>query len=457
MRNSKNLALLPILFLLVISAARAQIVSTQQQSILTAEAGPESAKINRNRGQKILKKVKENLEKNYYDKNFKGIDLEATYEAARKQIEKLDANWQIFRVIAQYVMQFDDSHTRFYPPSRSVSVEYGFRLQMIGNTCFVVDVTKGSDAEKKGLKVGDIVAGIHQYNPNRENLWKIRYILYALDPLQKINVFVLNDDKTERKLEIEAAIKSMEERREEAKKRSKEFEPYKCHEVSPELIACRLESFLVDKSDINKMMKEIEGHEKLVLDLRGNGGGYVEIEEYLTGHFFDRDVKIGDFVTQKETTERIAKTRGDKAYDGELVVLIDSETGSAAEVFSRVIQIEKRGKVIGDTSAGAVMTGVSIGSTIQRGSGDLMTLTVFGMSVTVADLIMSDGKRLEKAGVTPDVAIGPSGPALLNRADPILAYAINEFGGAMTSEEAGELHFLIPKQETETEDQEEEQ
>ncbi|HUF04296.1 MAG TPA: S41 family peptidase [Aridibacter sp.] len=454
MRTSRFLSLLFLLVSICVSA-QAQIVSTQQQSILTAEAGPASPKINRNRGQKILKKVKENIEKNYYDKTFRGIDLDATYEAASKQIENFDANWQIFRVIAQFVMQFEDSHTRFFPPNRSVSVEYGFSLQMIGNTCFVVDVTKGSDAEKKGLKVGDIVAGIDRYNPNRENLWKIRYILYSLDPLQKINVFVLNEDKTERKLEIEAVIKSMEERRKEAKKRRKEFEPYKCHEVNQELIACRLESFLVDKSDINKMMKEIGDHKKLVLDLRGNSGGYVEIEEYLTGHFFDKDVKIGDFVTRKETTERIAKTRGDKVFKGELVVLIDSETGSAAEVFSRVIQIEKRGNVIGDTSAGAVMTGISVGSTIQRGSGDLMTLTVFGMSVTVADLIMSDGNRLEKVGVTPDIAIGPSGAALFSRADPILSYAVNEFGGNLTSEEAGKLHFLIPKEEGEGTDEEE--
>ncbi len=39
------------------------------------------------------------------------------------------------------------------------------------------------------------------------------------------------------------------------------------------------------------MMKEVGVHKKFILDLRGNGGGYVKIEEYLTGHFFDRDVK----------------------------------------------------------------------------------------------------------------------------------------------------------------------
>jgi C-terminal processing protease CtpA/Prc len=33
------------------------------------------------------------------------------------------------------------------------------------------------------------------------------------------------------------------------------------------------------------MMKEVGVHKKFILDLRGNGGGYVKIEEYLTGYF----------------------------------------------------------------------------------------------------------------------------------------------------------------------------
>ncbi|REJ78402.1 MAG: hypothetical protein DWQ47_02815 [Acidobacteria bacterium] len=423
----------------------AQIVDSAQQSILTAEAGPEDASVNRVRGEKILKEVKETIEKHYYDKTYKGIDLDSTYKAAREKIKTFDHNWQIFRVIAQFVMQFDDSHTRFYPPNRAVTVDYGFDMQMIGNVCYIVNVKKGSDAEKKGLKVGDVLAGIHQYNPTRENLWKINYILRSLDPLSKINVFILGPDKKEQKIEVEAKFISIKARNEDAKERRKNFEPYRCHEVDAEVIACRLETFSVDKDVINDMMKEVRGHGRLVLDLRGNGGGLVEIEEYLLGHFFDTDIKVGDFVTRKKTEERIAKSRGDKVFKGDLTVLIDSRSASAAEVFARVIQIEERGKVMGDVSSGSVMTSYLIGSSIRRGSGELMTLTVFSMNVTVGDLIMTDGKRLEKVGVTPDVAIGPSGFALSNGDDPILAHAVRDFGGEMTDAEAGQLKFLTKR------------
>ncbi|MEZ5424634.1 MAG: S41 family peptidase [Pyrinomonadaceae bacterium] len=398
----------------------------------------------------MLKEIKSIIKGRYYDKNFRGIDVDQKFDEAAEKIKKLEANWQIFRVIAQVVLEFNDSHTRFYPPGRANRVEYGFTLQMIGDRCFVTDVKKGSDAEAKGLKPGDQVSGIEQYNPTRENLWKINYILYSLDPQEQISLFLLNTDGTsEREVKIKASFKSIKEREKERRERrnKKKESPYRCKKINAELIACRLETFSVEKKDINRMMKEVGGHKKLILDLRGNRGGYVSIEEYLTGYFFDRNVKIADFIMRDKTKERVAKTQKEDAFQGEMIVLIDSNSASAAEVFSRVIQLEKRGKIIGDISAGAVMTSIQVSMTNVRGPQGFETYSVFGMNVTIADLIMSDGNRLENVGVTPDIAIGPSGAALAQGNDPILAYAAKLFGAELSNEEAGSFHFLTPEPE----------
>src|SRR5207253_1910338 len=93
----------------------------------------------------------------------------------------------------------------------------------------------------------------------------------------------------------------------------------------------------------------------LILDLRGNGGGAEETLLRLIGNFFDHDIKVGDLKSRKEEKPMVAKTRGAAGFSGKLVVLIDSNSGSAAELFARVVQLEKRGAVIGDLSAGAVM------------------------------------------------------------------------------------------------------
>lgn len=64
---------------------------------------------------------------------------------------------------------------------------------------------------------------------------------------------------------------------------------------------------------------------------------------------------------------------------------------------ARVLQIEKRGVVVGDRTAGAVMQ-----SRLHPHALGLDRTLRFGISITNADVIMTDGKSLEKVGVTPD-------------------------------------------------------
>jgi hypothetical protein len=68
------------------------------------------------------------------------------------------------------------------------------------------------------------------------------------------------------------------------------------------------------------------------------------------------------------------------------------------------------------------------------------------MSVTIADVIMSDGSRLEHVGVTPDVVLQPRGAAFRDRMDPVLAYVSLVMGTQLSPEDAGKLHFIIDKE-----------
>jgi len=77
-------------------------------------------------------------------------------------------------------------------------------------------------------------------------------------------------------------------------------------------------------------------------------------------------------------------------------VLIDSKSASAAEIFARLVQLEKRGIVIGDQSAGAVMEARSFSHKVGTDS-----VIPYGTSMTDADVIMSDGKSIERVGVIP--------------------------------------------------------
>jgi hypothetical protein len=78
-------------------------------------------------------------------------------------------------IIAQAVLDLEDSHTWFIPPERTVTVDYGWGIRMIGDRCVILRVKSGSDAEAQGLRVGDVVLEAQGVQPTRENLWKFHY------------------------------------------------------------------------------------------------------------------------------------------------------------------------------------------------------------------------------------------------------------------------------------------
>jgi C-terminal processing protease CtpA/Prc len=146
-------------------------------------------------------------------------------------------------------------------------------------------------------------------------------------------------------------------------------------------------------------------------------------------------VKIADLKGRKEMKPQVGKTRGgDNVFKGQLVVLVDSGSGSAAEMFARVVQLEKRGTVLGDRSAGAVM--MSRGYDHQTGVGSVL---YYSASVTIADVLMADGKSLEHTGVTPDETLLPAPADIAARRDPVLARAVALLGGQLDAEKAGSL------------------
>jgi carboxyl-terminal processing protease len=167
------------------------------------------------------------------------------------------------------------------------------------------------------------------------------------------------------------------------------------------------------------------------------------MDKFIAG-FFPKDVKVGEVKGRKQSQAEIAKGRGSKAFTGKLIVLIDSKSGSAAEIFARVVQLEKRATIIGDRSAGAVGEARDY---VHAVTLDATNVAQYRTQVTVADLIMNDGKSLENVGVTPDERILPTPADLAAGHDPVLARALELAGSKITAEEAGRIFpFEWPKE-----------
>lgn len=424
----------------------------------------------RSRGVDMLTEIKEIVKERYYDPTHRGIDIEKKYLEAREEIKKAERNGHVYSIIAQFLLDFNDSHLFFIPPDRVQSVDYGFQLKMVGDKCFVGVVKKGSDAEKQGVKVGDQVYALETFEPTRESLWKLIYFYYRLSPQPAIRLTIQNSDSNLKQYTIQATIKTRKQQREEYEEEQKkekeknkgkskaekkaEGEAYECKTPENDLAVCRLETFSIPEKEVDRMMEVVGDRKAMVLDLRGNGGGYVKTLNHLLGYFFDQEVKIGTSKMRKSEHEEIAKSHGARVFKGKLTVLIDSQSGSAAEVFAKVIQLEKRGTVIGDRSAGAVMTSRRVTGAHQRrtASMDTASLTLFGISITIADLIMRDGKSLEIIGVTPDIFSLPSGEDMLKKRDVTLSKAAETLGFSLDPAAAGNL-FLPREEKTSIDDE----
>lgn len=392
----------------------------------------------------MLDAAKDDLKKNYYDPALRGIDIETKFKDAKERVKQATSRDQLIITVAQTLLDFDDSHTFFVPPSRAAKVEYGWEMQMVGDVAFVTGVKPKTDAEAKGLKPGDQIVSVDGYAPTRENMWKMYYRYYALMPARGMRLLVKSPDHAEpRELEVLAKIERganvvdwsnlfvrfLRERRDVSKDRTAEF--------GNELLIWQMTTFSTSEDHIDAMMGKASKFKSLLIDLRGNGGGYTDALSRLTSYFFDREVKMADQKGRKETKPLLAKPRG-SVYKGQVIVLIDSDSASASEVFARTLQLEKRGTVLGDRSMGAVMTSRYYDH--QTGVGQVL---YFGNSITVGDVIMPDGKSLEKTGVTPDETMLPTGADLAAKRDPVLSRAAEMLGVKLDPEKAG---TLFPKE-----------
>lgn len=96
-----------------------------------------------------------------------------------------------------------------------------------------------------------------------------------------------------------------------------------------------------------------EGAQKYIIDLRGNGGGFMEMAILMANEFLPDDniIVFTKGRTKRESISTVSDGNG-SFYDSEVVVLIDEYSASASEILAGAIQDNDRGLIIGRRSFG---------------------------------------------------------------------------------------------------------
>lgn len=407
----------------------------------TASVQEQMSSLRRQEALQVLHDASEAVHQHYYDSKLRGSDFDTRVQQADKRIREVKTFSEALGVVAWTLETLNDSHTFLIPPPRPYDVQNGWEMEFIGENCYITAVQPGSDAAAKGMKPGDQVLMIEGFRPTRETLWKIRYAFNVLAPRSGTHLVLASPNREPREIVVMASVRPLKHNYDVQdiwdlvrKQENLEQEGRLRWVELGNILIVKMPQFDLEDEKVDRLIGMARHHDSLILDLRGNPGGSEKTLTNLLGGLFDRDVRLADRAGRKDLKPIMAKSRGEQAFTGKLVVLVDSASASAAELLARAVQLQKRGAVVGDRSSGSVMEAKIFP---YGGAVD------YSFEVTVSDLVMADGKSLEHAGVIPDRVIVPLPEDLAKNRDPVLAAAVESVGGKLTAEKAAEMFPII--------------
>jgi carboxyl-terminal processing protease len=142
---------------------------------------------------------------------------------------------------------------------------------------------------------------------------------------------------------------------------------------------------------ISKLKRQ--GMKYLVLDLRGNPGGLLNVSVEIADRFVDQGVIVSTRGRAPGQTQ-VYRAKPDKPYVMPLAVLIDRDSASASEILAGALQELNRAVVIGDRSYGKG----SVQSIFE------LKAAPAGLKLTTAKFYSPKNRPYSEQGVTPDIA-----------------------------------------------------
>ena len=337
-----------------------------------------------------LKKIERidfsNIEKTYQAlaSNFDGeIDKQKIIDGASKGLVEAVGDKYTEYMTSKEAEEFNKSL------SGDVGTGIGVELAKDGDSVKVVRVLAKNPAESAGILAGDVISKVNGEDVSKENV-------------SEISKKIRGDAGTT----VKIGVVRGNEKKEFSVTRAKIENP--SVELSKKDGVATLSIYRFDSETgvlAKKYAEEIknEGISKVILDLRGNGGGYVQAAKTVASLWLEKNALIVSEKTGSKTVEEIRAT-GDNPLKGiKTVILLDGSSASASEIVAGALKEHKAAQIVGEKSYGKG----SVQTTIDMPNGALL-------KVTIAKWFTPSGKNISNNGISPDIKVSaPKGESYL--------------------------------------------
>ena len=296
-----------------------------------------------------------------------------------KQLTQRDSE-DVFQVVMNSLTSLYDPHTSYMSPrsmenfriAMSLSLTgIGAVLQLEDEHTKIVRVVPGGPADKQGvLQAGDKIIAVGQGDEEKVDVigWRLDDVVDLIrgpkDSIVRLELIPAKGESAGSSRDISLVRDKIQLEEQSAKA---EIIDVKTKEGRYRIGVIEIPTFYLDvdayynrdpnfkstTKDVLRLLGELEQENVngIILDLRNNGGGFLQEATTLTDLFIDP----GPIVQVRDSGQVISRnyrSRAEAYYRGPLVVLINRLSASASEIFAGAIQDYGRGLVVGSQSFG---------------------------------------------------------------------------------------------------------
>tara|TARA_R110000822_G_scaffold159476_8_gene299206 strand:- start:13691 stop:15721 length:2031 start_codon:yes stop_codon:yes gene_type:complete len=337
-----------------------------------------------------------------------------------KQLTQRDSE-DVFQVVMNSLTSLYDPHTSYMSPrsmenfriAMSLSLTgIGAVLQLEDEHTKIVRVVPGGPADKQGvLQAGDKIIAVGQGDEEKVDVigWRLDDVVDLIrgpkDSIVRLELIPAKGESAGSSRDISIVRDKIQLEEQSAKA---EIIDVKTKEGRYRIGVIEIPTFYLDvdayynrdpnfkstTKDVLRLLGELEQENVngIILDLRNNGGGFLQEATTLTDLFIDPGpiVQVQD---SGQVISRNYRSRAEAYYRGPLVVLINRLSASASEIFAGAIQDYGRGLVVGSQSFGKGTVQVQL--PVREGQ----------LKLTESKFYRVSGNSTQHLGVVPDVTL----------------------------------------------------